>query len=54
MLYEVLRWNYYMSVDSVEEYKLSNDFRACYARLIMEQDPDLNGIFNTRGSIADI
>ena len=54
MLYEVLRWNYYMSVDSAEEYKLSNDFRACYARLIMEQEPDLSGLFNTRGSIEDI
>lgn len=53
MLYEVLRWNYYMSVDSQEEYKLSNDFRACYARLIMAQEPDLAGIFQTKQSIAD-
>ena len=48
MLYEVLRWNYYMSVDSAEEYKLSNDFRACYARLIMEQEPDLFEFFRTK------
>jgi hypothetical protein len=53
MLYEVLRWNYYMTTDSEEEYKLSNDFRACYSRLIMEQEPDLAEIFNTKFSVAD-
>ena len=53
MLYEVLRWNYYMTVDSEEEYKLSNDFRACYSRLIMERESDLDGIFNIKRSVAD-
>jgi hypothetical protein len=53
MLYEVLRWNYYMATDSEEPYKLSNDFRACYARLIMEQENDLKGIFQTKKSVAD-
>jgi hypothetical protein len=53
MLYEVLRWNYYMTTDSDEEYKLSNDFSACYSRLIMEQEPDLAEIFNKRFSVAD-
>lgn len=53
MLYEVLRWNYYMNTNSDEEYKLSNDFRACYARLIMDQEQDLAGIFQTKRSVAD-
>jgi hypothetical protein len=53
MLYEVLRWNYYMATNSEEPYKLSNDFRACYARLIMEQENDLEGIFQTKKSVAD-
>jgi hypothetical protein len=53
MLYEVLRWNYYMATQSDEPYKLTNDFRACYARLIMEQEPDLAGIFQTKKSVAD-
>jgi len=53
MLYEVLRWNYYLSIDSTEDYKLSNDFRACYARLIMEREPDLKDAFNTRTSYVD-
>lgn len=54
MLYEVIRWNYYMEVDSEEEYKLSNDFRACYARKIMSCEPDLEGIFQTKTSVADL
>jgi len=53
MLYEVLRWNYYMTTKSEDDYKLSNDFRACYARLIMSQEPDLKGIFQTKQSVAD-
>lgn len=53
MLYEVLRWNYYMTVESEDEYKLSNDFRACYSRLIMERESDLDGIFNIKRSVAD-
>jgi len=53
MLYEVLRWNYYMNVDTTEEYKLSNDFRAAYSRLIMKQEPDLAGVFKVRNSAFD-
>jgi hypothetical protein len=53
MLYEVLRWNYYMTTDSEDDYKLSNDFRACYARKIMSENADLKGIFQTKQSIAD-
>lgn len=53
MLYEVLRWNYYITSDSKDEYKLPNEFRACYSRKIMEQEPDLQGCFHTRKSIAD-
>ena len=53
MLYEVLRWNYYMTTDSDDDYKLSNDFRAFYARKIMSENSDLKGIFATKQSIAD-
>jgi hypothetical protein len=45
MLFEVLRWNYYLSVDGDEEFKFPNEFAAGYARLIMKQEPDLDGIF---------
>lgn len=47
-LWEVLRWEYYIVGTSNEEYKLSNSFRSRYARLIMEQEPDLAGFFTTR------
>lgn len=54
MLFEVLRWNYFIEVDQGdEEFKLSNDFRAPYARLIMQQEPDLSDAFNTRTSVVD-
>jgi hypothetical protein len=53
MLYEVLRWNYYMTTESEDDYKWSNDFRACYARLIMQKEADLKGIFQTKTSVAD-
>jgi hypothetical protein len=53
MIYELLRWNYYMNVDSEEEYKLSNDFRACYARLVMDREPDLQDAFTIRCSVVD-
>lgn len=53
MLYEVLRWNCYMYTDSDEPYKLSNDFKAFYARKIMDQNEDLVGIFVTKKSVAD-
>ena len=53
MLFEVLRWQYYVQTDTDEEYKLNNNYRAQYARLIMEQEPDLHEAFNTRPSQAD-
>ena len=53
MLFEVLRWNYYISVNSTEEYKFPNEFAAGYSRLIMKQEPDLAGIFRTNKSEFD-
>jgi hypothetical protein len=54
MLYEVLRWNFFMNIDAGDEcFALSNDFRACYARLIMDKEPDLQDAFNLRCSVVD-
>jgi hypothetical protein len=53
MVYEVLRWRCYMETDTEEPYRLSNDFTAFYARKIMREEHDLNGIFQTKKSIAD-
>jgi hypothetical protein len=54
MLFEVLRWNYFISINSEEEYKFPNAFAAGYARLIMEKNPDLAGIFKTNKSLFDL
>ena len=53
MLYEVLRWEYYLATDSEDDFKLCNNYKAFYARLIMANEPDLQGIFNVKKSIAD-
>lgn len=53
MLYEVLRWRVYMETESDEPYRLSNDFKAFYARKIMDRNEDLGGIFVTKKSVAD-
>lgn len=48
-LYEVTRWKYRLETTVGEDqYKLNNDFRSRYARLIMAQEPDLKGIFEIR------
>jgi hypothetical protein len=46
-LFEVLRWNKTVKTKD-KSFKLNNNHRAHYARLIMEQEPDLKGFFNTR------
>lgn len=46
--FEVLRWQYAMQTQG-DEYKLNNNHRAFYARLLME-DPALTGFFETRGN----
>jgi len=49
MVYEVLRWNYYMRTSDPNSYcKLSNDYRSRYSRLIMQKNPELKGFITTR------
>ena len=48
LLYERLRWLHFIATKGEEEFKLNNDFRALYARLIMDQETDLDGFFKTR------
>jgi hypothetical protein len=47
MLFEVLRWEVSMQT-SDPNFKLNNDFRAHYARLIARQEPDLRDAFELR------
>lgn len=48
MLWEVLRWRFWLETESADEYKLNNNHRSRYARLIMAQETDLAGVFETR------
>lgn len=51
MLFEVLRWQTFLETKGEtprDGYKLNNVFRSRYARLIMERNPDLRGVFDTR------
>lgn len=49
MLFEILRWRRMRAVrSSAYTFKLNNNLRAYYARLIMVQEPDLRDAFNTR------
>lgn len=49
MLFEVLRWHWYRgTTDVASEFVLNNNYRSRYSRLIMEQERDLAGIFETR------
>ena len=53
MLFEVLRWNYWISVDSDEAFKFPNAFAAGYSRLIMKNESDLQNIFKLCKSTFD-
>jgi hypothetical protein len=53
-LFEVLRWNSHLNPERDSGYKLNNNYRALYARLIMEQEPDLNGLFEIRERTAEL
>ncbi|HWB35961.1 MAG TPA: hypothetical protein VHA75_08050 [Rugosimonospora sp.] len=50
-LLEVARWQYTLRTGTAPA--LNNSFAAFYSRLIMAQNPDLAGLFETRRSVAD-
>lgn len=47
-LVERLRWDYLVQTRGREKFKLSNDFTSRYARLLMAQEPALEGFFVTK------
>lgn len=47
MLFEVLRWQHTINTTG-HPFLLNNNWRSYYARLIMNQEPELDGIFETR------
>ncbi len=52
MLYERARWELSLQTQG-DVYRLNNDYRAFYARLIVDADPSLAGLFAMRRSAAD-
>lgn len=51
-LVEVVRWEFAMQTTDTE-YKINNNYAPYYARLLMEEQSDLWGLFDTRASAAD-
>ena len=47
MLFEVLRWRHALRTGG-DEFKLNNNYRSYYSRLMMIREPGLEGIFETR------
>jgi hypothetical protein len=48
-LFERLRWHYHIEMNKRDdEFKLNNNFRSRYARMIMQTEPDLVDFFNLR------
>lgn len=48
MLFEVLRWNHAVQTVGDADFKLNNNFRSRYVRLIQRNEPDLARVFETR------
>lgn len=48
MLFEVVRWQHAMRTSDDSGYKVNNSYRAFYARKLMDQEAELQGVFETR------
>ena len=48
MLWETMRYELMTDTIHPKGFKLNDHYHSRYARLIMEQEPDLDGIFETR------
>jgi hypothetical protein len=51
-LFEVMRWHMALYTTDTE-FKLNNNYTAFYSRMIMENEPQLEGFFRVRESVAD-
>ena len=52
-LYERLRWEWHVgNIKDDAGFKLNNNFTALYARKIMDENPDLRGMFELRERIS--
>jgi hypothetical protein len=53
-LFEKLRWEWHVAgLTDSDGYKLNNNYRSLYARKIMNNEPDLNGVFEIRSLASE-
>lgn len=50
---ERIRWHIKEGLIKTDGFRISNDIRACYARLVLMRDPTLCGLFTLKPSKAD-
>lgn len=48
LLFERVRWDFGMDTNTVDGFKLNNNYRAFYARLIEEKEPGMKSLFRFR------
>ena len=49
MLFEVLRWNYYMDTnDPNSDFKINNNYAPYYSRLLIDKHPEWANVFELR------
>lgn len=48
MIWEVMRWQMFLATKDPSGFKLNDHYTSRYARLIMKQEPDLDGLFELR------
>lgn len=49
MLFEVLRWNYYMETsDPNSDFKINNNYAPYYSRLLIDKHPEWANVFELR------
>lgn len=48
MLTEVIRWQYGRATDGSEPFRVNNNFRSRYVRLLLDEHPEWTSVFETR------
>lgn len=48
MLWETMRYNMALRTETTDGFKLNNNFHALYARLLIQQQPELGGVIELR------
>lgn len=51
MIFERLRWMYAIQTMGDDNFKLNNNYTAYYSRLVMAQQPELDGFFQLREQV---